>query len=145
MKSKNIRNHKQKFSRFLSEIVDYIKRINYKLFIRNRKFLLRMFFCGTSFYLMLESRRFWSSSYAVIFSESLALFSISLCIADIGSLLTKLFWPTVRKNCSSDWEKKLKFEAEGREFAKILRSLDQIEIICPKNVSQWNSAQMNNR
>ena len=40
-------------------------------------------------------------------------------------LLPKLFWPTVRKNCSSDWEKLLKFEAEGREFAKILRSLEQ--------------------
>ena len=42
-----------------------------------------------------------------------------------GILLTKLFWPTVRKNCSSDPEKLLKFEAEGREFAKILRSLEQ--------------------
>ena len=42
-----------------------------------------------------------------------------------GILLPKLFWPTVRKNCSSDWEKHLKFEAEGREFAKILRSLEQ--------------------
>ena len=40
-----------------------------------------------------------------------------------GILLPKLFWPTVRKNCSSDWEKLLKFEAEDREFAKILRSL----------------------
>ena len=29
------------------------------------------------------------------------------------------------KNCSSDREKPLKFEAEGREFAKILRSLEQ--------------------
>ena len=38
-----------------------------------------------------------------------------------GILLPKLFRPTVRKNCSSD----LKFEAEGREFAKILRSLEQ--------------------
>ena len=28
-------------------------------------------------------------------------------------LLPKLFWPTVRKNCSSDQEKILKFEAEG--------------------------------
>ena len=27
--------------------------------------------------------------------------------------VTKLFWPTVRKKCSSDWEKLLKFEAEG--------------------------------
>ena len=40
-------------------------------------------------------------------------------------LLPKLFWPTVRKNCSSDREKLLKFEAEGREFAKFLRSLEQ--------------------
>ena len=39
-----------------------------------------------------------------------------------GILLPKLFWPTVRKNCSSD---RLKFEAEGGEFAKILRSLKQ--------------------
>ena len=31
----------------------------------------------------------------------------------------------MRKNCSSDGEKLLKFEAEGREFAKILRSLEQ--------------------
>ena len=29
----------------------------------------------------------------------------------------------MRKNCSSDQEKLLKFEAEGQEFAKILRSL----------------------
>ena len=34
-----------------------------------------------------------------------------------------LFWPTVRKKCSSDQDFFLKFEAEGREFAKILRSL----------------------
>jgi hypothetical protein len=29
------------------------------------------------------------------------------------------------QNCSSDREKLLKFEAEGREFAKILRSQEQ--------------------
>jgi hypothetical protein len=40
-------------------------------------------------------------------------------------LLPKLIWPTVRKNCSSDWEKFLKFEAEGREFEFFLRSLEQ--------------------
>ena len=33
-----------------------------------------------------------------------------------------LLW---EKNCSSDREKLLKFEAEGREFAKFLRSLQQ--------------------
>ena len=32
--------------------------------------------------------------------------------------LPKVFWPTARKNCSSDREKLLKCEAEGREFAK---------------------------
>ena len=37
-----------------------------------------------------------------------------------GILLPKLFWPTVKKNCSSDREKLLKFEAEGREFSKFL-------------------------
>ena len=31
----------------------------------------------------------------------------------------------MRKNGSSDQEKLLKFGAEGREFAKILRSLEQ--------------------
>ena len=31
----------------------------------------------------------------------------------------------MRKNCSGDREKLLKFEAEGRELAKFLRSLEQ--------------------
>ena len=31
----------------------------------------------------------------------------------------------MRKKCSSDQEKLLKFEAIGREFAKFLRSLEQ--------------------
>ena len=44
---------------------------------------------------------------------------------EIGILLAKLFWHTVRKKCSSDREKLLKFEAEGQEFAKILRSVEQ--------------------
>ena len=42
-----------------------------------------------------------------------------------GILLPKLFWPIVRKNCSSDQEKLLKFKVEGRDFAKRLRSLEQ--------------------
>ena len=32
-----------------------------------------------------------------------------------------------KKNCSSDQEQFLKFEDEGREFAKILRSLERSE------------------
>ena len=47
------------------------------------------------------------------------------CESRNGILLQKLFWPTVRKNCSSDREKLLKFEAEGWEFSKFLRSLEQ--------------------
>ena len=31
----------------------------------------------------------------------------------------------MRKNCFTDGEKLLKFEVEGREFAKFLRSLEQ--------------------
>jgi hypothetical protein len=42
-----------------------------------------------------------------------------------GILLPKLFWPTVRKRCSRDGEKLLKFEAEDWDFAKYLRSLEQ--------------------
>ena len=44
----------------------------------------------------------------------------------------------MRKNCSSDREKLLKFEAEGREFAKILRSLEQF-IQTVKGQNNYNS------
>ena len=53
------------------------------------------------------------------------IFSTSFGSLAFVILLPKLFWPTVRKNCSSDREKLLKFEAGGREFAKFLRSLEQ--------------------
>jgi hypothetical protein len=42
-----------------------------------------------------------------------------------GILFPKLFLPTARKKCFSDWEKLLKFEAKGWEFAKFLRSPEQ--------------------
>jgi hypothetical protein len=38
---------------------------------------------------------------------------------------TMVFFSTVRKKCSRDWKKLLKFEAEGREFKKMLSSLKQ--------------------
>ena len=41
-----------------------------------------------------------------------------------GILLPSLFWPTVRKKCYSYREKLLKFQSEGWEFAKFLRSLE---------------------
>ena len=37
--------------------------------------------------------------------------------------VSKIVLTYCEKNCSSNQEKLLKFEAEGREFAKILRSL----------------------
>ena len=40
-------------------------------------------------------------------------------------LLPKLLRPTVRKNCSGDREKLLKFEIEIRDFSNLLRSLEQ--------------------
>ena len=46
-------------------------------------------------------------------------------IRKIGNLLPKLFWPYVRKKCSSDRKKTLKFEAEGQEFANFSRLLEQ--------------------
>ena len=39
----------------------------------------------------------------------------------------------MRKNCSSDQEKLLKFEAEGREFSKFLRSLEQCFLTVGQN------------
>ena len=42
-----------------------------------------------------------------------------------GILLPNLFWPTVRKKCSSDWENLLKLKAEGQKFANFLRWLEQ--------------------
>ena len=36
-----------------------------------------------------------------------------------GILLSKLFWPTVRKKCYSDREKLLKFKVEGQKFSWI--------------------------
>ena len=54
-----------------------------------------------------------------------------------GILLPKLFWPTVRKNCSIDWEKLLKFEAQGREFAKFLRSLEQFILTVNGQYNVW--------
>jgi hypothetical protein len=47
----------------------------------------------------------------------------------------------VRKKCSSDWENLLKFEAEGWEFAKILRSLEQfIQTVKGQKNFWWQNA-----
>ena len=53
-------------------------------------------------------------------------------------LLPKLFWPTVRKNCSSDREELLKFEAEGQEFANFLRSHEKFIQTVQAQYNFWN-------
>ena len=56
----------------------------------------------------------------------------------LSILFLKLFWPTVRNNCSSDGEKLLKFEAEVQEFANFLRLLAQfIQTVKCHNIF-WN-------
>ena len=52
-----------------------------------------------------------------------------------GILFPKLFRATVRKNYSRDQEKHLKFEVDGRDFAKYLRSLNQLI----QTVKSWNN------
>ena len=48
--------------------------------------------------------------------------------------VTKIVLTYCEKKCSSDQEKILKFKAEGRDFAKILRSLEQfIQTVKGKN------------
>ena len=50
--------------------------------------------------------------------------SIDLALGNVF-FVTKIVLTYCKKNCSNDREKLLKFEAEGQEFAKILRSLEQ--------------------
>ena len=70
-----------------------------------------------------------SIAESTTYTDSISTFLCNGKSYDInGILLPKLFWPTVRKNCSSDREKLLKFEAEGQEFAKFLRSLEQFKL-----------------
>ena len=65
----------------------------------------------------------WSNETKAIIWHSMEK-SRYLCMK-IGIFLPKLFWPTVRKDCSCDRQSLWNFEAEGREFAKFLRSLEQ--------------------
>ena len=55
-----------------------------------------------------------------------------------GILFPKLFWPTVRKNCSSDRGKLLKFENEGREAANLLRSQEKFIQTVKGQYNFWN-------
>ena len=58
-------------------------------------------------------------------SNLLDLRNVQECVK-IFTLLPKLFWCTVRKNCRSDREKLLKFETECWEFANFSKSIEQL-------------------
>ena len=65
------------------------------------------------------------------------------CLPKLGNLLSgillpKLFWIYVRKNCCGDREKLLKILAEGREFANILRSLEQFFLTVKGQYNLWS-------
>ena len=58
--------------------------------------------------------------------------------------VTNIVLTYCEKNCSSDWEKLLKFEAEGREFSNILRSLEQfIQTVKVQNNFWYQNAFLN--
>jgi hypothetical protein len=85
-------------------------------FLRSLKSLLKIVLFNKSTCLLTN---FWSwTPLSRFWGPVLIFIKILLEIKRNGILLPKLFWPTVRKNCSSDRENFL-------EFAKILRSLEQ--------------------
>ena len=108
-------------------------------------FCFRYVLCGLAFkifigYIAIDEkfwkRRFWNNKWqnldylikrriSVSYGQKQFHWDKLWTTAINGILLPKLFWPTVRKNCSSDREKLLKFDAEGRDFANFLRSLEQ--------------------
>ena len=68
------------------------------------------------------------ASFILKFASLFILFCLSKVKIDsvwLEMLFCYQIWSTVRKNCSSDQEKLLKFEAEGLKFVKVLRYLKQ--------------------
>ena len=91
--------------------------------------------CQTSHFIIMGSRKhsFGTTQHILLlifisFHDFLGLIFIEFINGILprnSILLPKLFWPTVRTNCSTDWEKLLKFQAEGQAFSKCLRLLEQ--------------------
>ena len=54
-----------------------------------------------------------------------------------GILFSKLLWHAARKKSYSDRENVSKFETEGPEFAKVLRSLEQSNWILKGHYNFW--------
>ena len=80
-------------------------------------------------YSFLATENQWCAHCTLVFTKQQVsnhhLLSNTLLYKDRWYVLHILFPKLLRKNCSSYREKLLKFEDEGREFAKNLRSLEQ--------------------
>ena len=88
------------------------------------------------FYYVMKSQEYFEKTNTpripwkyVLMEAFIMIFSLEIAIlmGNIfnGILLPYFFWLIVRKKSSSDREKLLEFEAEGWEFSKFLRSLEQ--------------------
>ena len=75
-----------------------------------------------------------NSSLKEIFVKNVCLIFISF---NNSILFPELLWLTVRRKCSSDQEKLLKFEAEGQEFENFLRSLEQFFLMVKGQNNFW--------
>ena len=90
---------------------------------------LHPFFFSVQRYQLAKSRFLFSPPLLPFFWPDWALptlkFSNRVVYVGLVFCYPKLFWLTVRKNCSSDREKLWKFKAKGQEFAKFLSSIKQ--------------------
>ena len=71
---------------------------------------------GFDLNITLHRREKWKKSPN---NRKLDCYSTNAILWRTGILFPKLFWPSVRENCSSDQGNVFKFEAEGREFARL--------------------------
>ena len=90
-----------------------------------RNCFFRLFSVPTFFFKGYNEAFFETSQFAGHFFLPLLFFQYFHWPKRNGILLSKLFWPTVRKNVLVLEKKLLKFEDEGREFSKFSRSLEK--------------------
>ena len=72
-----------------------------------------------------------------VFRQSLKKRNVHVLIGN-GILFPKLIWPSGRKKCSNDKERHLKFETEGQEITRFLRSQAQFFLSVKAHYHFWN-------
>ena len=99
------------------QVLSFVNRPTSKL-SKKLKFTIMLWMFWKTFYN--NSDCFWHRKIDFCFFDNSA-----LCQFRNSILFLTLFWQNVRKSCSSDLEKLLKFETEGQQFVNILRFLEQ--------------------